>query len=186
MPLCFSYVCIFSYARGAMIGYREARELVIARVHELAGALVTETIALREAASRVLAHDIVSDREYPPFDRAIRDGYAVRAADTRANAELRCIGELKAGDAPSALVVAGTCVQIMTGAALPDGADAVAMVEHTSREGDIVRLDRAVHPGQHFVRRGSEQAGGQTALAAGTRMGFAEVAAAAQVGAAEI
>ena len=176
----------FSAKLLAMLSYQQARELVISRMGSISRTLVTETIALREAVSRVLAHDIVSDREYPPFHRAIRDGYAVRAADTRANAELRCIGELKAGDAPSALVVAGTCVQIMTGAALPDGADAVAMVEHTSREGDIVRLDRAVQPGQHFVRRGSEQAGGQTVLAAGTRMGFAEVAAAAQVGAAQI
>src|SRR2546423_8695366 len=132
-----------------MIGYREARELVIARVRELAGELETESVPLREAASRVLAHDIVSDRDYPPFDRAIRDGYAVRAEDTRAGAQLKCIGELKAGDAPTISVTAGSCVQIMTGAALPQGADAVAMVEHTSREGAVVKLERAVQPGQH-------------------------------------
>jgi molybdopterin molybdotransferase len=76
----------------------------------------------------------------------------------------------------------------MTGAALPEGADAVVMVEHTDRqsgrEGDLVTLDRAVHSGQHVVRRGSEGATGQFVVAAGTRMGFAEMAAAAQVGAA--
>ena len=72
----------------------------------------------------------------------------------------------------------------MTGAALPDGADAVIMIEHTSRQGDTIQLDRAVKPGQHVVRRGSEQAAGQRVLSAGTRIGFAEIAAAAQVGAA--
>ncbi len=167
-----------------MIGYREARELVISRVTGLVGALETESVPLREALGRVLAHDIVSDRDYPPFDRSIRDGYAVRAADTCAGAQLKCIGELKAGDTPSVSVSAGNCIQIMTGAALPDGADAVVMIEHTSREGDSVTLDRAVKNGQHVVRKGTEQAAGGIVLAAGVRIGFAEIAAAAQVGAA--
>src|SRR6201987_3612301 len=127
-----------------MIGYREARESVISRVTGLVGVLETESVPLREALGRVLAHDIVSDRDYPPFDRSIRDGYAVRAADTRAGAQLKCFGELKAGDTPAISVSAGSCVQIMTGAALPDGADAVVMIEHTAREGDSVTLDRAV------------------------------------------
>jgi molybdopterin molybdotransferase len=167
-----------------MIGYREARELVIARMTGLAGVLQTESVPLREALGRVLAHDIVSDRDYPPFDRSIRDGYAVRAADTHPNAQLNCVGELKAGHTPSISVSAGGCIQIMTGAPLPAGADAVVMIEHTSREGDSVKLDRAVKSGQHVVRKGSEQEAGRTVLAAGTRLGFAELAAAAQVGAA--
>jgi molybdopterin molybdotransferase len=166
-----------------MIGYREARELVISRVTGLVGVLETEAVPLREAVGRVLAHDIVSDRDYPPFDRSIRDGYAVAAADTRAGAQLKCIGELKAGDTPSVSVSAGNCIQIMTGAALPDGADAVVMIEHTARAGDNVTLDRAVKSGQHVVRKGSEQAAGGIVLAAGVRIGFAEIAAAAQVGA---
>jgi len=169
---------------GGMISYQDARELVIARVRGIAGAPLSESVPLREALGRVLAREILSDREYPPFDRSIRDGYAVRAAVTKPGARLRCIGELKAGDAPSISAAAGTCVQIMTGAALPDGADAVVMVEYTSREGDTVQFDRAVKVGQHVVRRGSEQAAGLTVLPAGTRMGFAEMAAAAQVGAA--
>jgi molybdopterin molybdotransferase len=166
-----------------MIGYREARELVISRVTGLVGVLETEAVPLREAVGRVLAHDIVSDRDYPPFDRSIRDGYAVHAADTRVGAQLKCIGELKAGDSPSIAVSAGNCIQIMTGAALPDGADAVVMTEHTARAGDSVTLDRPVKSGQHVVRKGSEQAAGGTVLAAGVRIGFAEIAAAAQVGA---
>jgi molybdopterin molybdotransferase len=170
-----------------MISYQEAREKVIARVREIARGAQTESVPLREAVGRVLAREIASDRAYPPFDRSIRDGYAVRAADTQPGARLLCIGEIKAGDAPSISVAAGTCVQIMTGATLPEGADAVVMVEHTVREtvreGDTVQIDRVVKPGQHVVRRGSEQAAGMTVLPTGTRMGFAEMAAAAQVGA---
>jgi molybdopterin molybdotransferase len=167
-----------------MFSYQQARETVIGRLKAVLRTPATESIPLRNAVFRVLARDILSDRDYPPFDRSIRDGYAVRSADSQAGAHLRCIGELKAGDTPTTSVAPGTCIQIMTGAALPDGADAVIMIEHTSREADTVHLDRAVKPGQHVVRRGSEQAAGQTVLSAGTRIGFAEIAAAAQVGAA--
>jgi molybdopterin molybdotransferase len=167
-----------------MFTYQQARETVIGRLQAIARTPATEAIPLREAMSRVLARDILSDRDYPPFHRCIRDGYAVLAAETRSGAQLKCIDELKAGDTPTTCVAPGTCIQIMTGAALPDNADAVIMIEHTSREGNAVHLDRAVKPGQHVVRRGSEQAAGQTVLSAGTRIGFAEIAAAAQVGAA--
>src|SRR6266478_2804202 len=167
-----------------MFSYRQALEAVIGKLQAIARTPATESIPLSEAVFRVLARDILSDRDYPPFDRSIRDGYAVRSADTEPGASLHCIGELKAGDSPSIAVTPGACMQIMTGAALPEGADAVIMIEHTSREGDAVHLDRAVKPGQHVVRRGSEQAAGQKVLSAGTRIGFAEIAAAAQVGAA--
>ena len=167
-----------------MFTYQQARETVIGRLQAIRRTPATGAIPLREAMSRVLACDILGDRDYPPFHRSIRDGYAVRAAETHAGAQLKCIDELKAGDTPTTCVAPGTCIQIMTGAALPDGADAVIMIEHTSRERDTVHLDRAVKPGQHVVRRGSEQAAGQTVLSAGTRIGFAEIAAAAQVGAA--
>jgi len=167
-----------------MINYQQARDKVASKVRQLVGAVATESVALRQALGRVLAREIRSDRDYPPFDRSIRDGYAVRAEDTRLGARLRCMGEIRAGEAPSFTVNAGTCVQIMTGAPLPEGADAVVMVEHTSRDGDSVQLRRAVGPGQHLVRRGSEQKAGGTILAAGTRFGFAELAVAAQVGAA--
>jgi len=167
-----------------MFTYQQARETVIGTLQAIARTPATEAIPLREAMSRVLARDILSDRDYPPFHRSVRDGYAVRAAETHSGAQLTCIDELKAGDTPTTCVAPGTCIQIMTGAALPDGADAVIMIEHTSREGNAVHLDRAVKPGQHVVRRGSEQAAGRTVLSAGTRIGFAEIAAAAQVGAA--
>src|SRR6202166_4032109 len=134
-----------------MLSYQQARETVIARMRAIPRTPVNETVPLRESLHRILAQDIVSDRDYPPFDRSIRDGYAVRAADTHPGAQLKCIGELKAGDPPTIAVVQGTCIQIMTGAPLPNGADAVIMVEHTSRDGEPIQLDRVITPGQHDV-----------------------------------
>jgi len=168
-----------------VLSYQQARELVISRITALFPEPPTESIALLNALGRVLAQDIPADRDYPPFHRSIRDGYAVRAADTRPGAALRLIGELKAGDTPAGSVEPGTCVQIMTGAAVPEGADAVVMVEHTRREGQVVTLDRALPAGQHIVARGSEQSAGKTVLRKGTRLAFAQLASAAQVGVAE-
>jgi molybdopterin molybdotransferase len=167
-----------------MLSYQQARQLVISHIRAISNAPGTEAVPLRESLHRILARNIVSDRDYPPFDRSIRDGFAVRAADTHPGAQLKCIGELKAGDPPTISVTHGTCIQIMTGAALPDGADAVIMIEHTSQDGETIVLDHAIKPGQHVVQRGSEQDAGKTVLSAGTRIGFVELAAAAQVGAA--
>jgi molybdopterin molybdotransferase len=169
-----------------MLSYQQARDLVILRLATIPREPRTEFIPLLSAQGRILAQGIIADRDYPPFDRSIRDGYAVRSADTRSGATLRCIGELKAGDTPSTTVESGACIQIMTGAALPAGADAVVMIEHTQSNANTVTLDRAVQPGQHIVRRGSEQPARKTVLSKGTRLGFAQIAAAAQVGAGQL
>lgn len=168
-----------------MLSYQQARELVISRTAALSREPQTESITVLNALGRVLAQEIPADRDYPPFHRSIRDGYAVRSTDSHAGAALACSGELKAGDAPTTCVRAGTCIQIMTGAAVPDGADAVIMVEHTQRSGDTVTLLRAVSPGQHIVPRGSEQSAGKTVARRGKRLDFAQLAAAAQVGASQ-
>jgi molybdopterin molybdotransferase len=169
-----------------VLSYDQARDLVISRTTTLSREPQTESVPLSNALGRVLAQEIMADRDYPPFHRSIRDGYAVRSADTHPGATLRCIGELKAGGTPSIRVQSGTCIQIMTGAALPEGADAVIMIEHTQRNADTVTLDRAVQPRQHVVPQGSEQAANKTVLTKGTRLGFAQIAAAAQVGAAQV
>lgn len=165
-----------------MLSYQQARDLVISRTSELSRRPQTESVPLLRSLGRILAQEIAADRDYPPFNRSIRDGYAVRAADSYPGATVSCIGELKAGDTPTIAVHAGTCIQIMTGAALPEGADAVIMVEHTQRNADTVTLDRAVSSGQHVVARGSEQSANKIVLTNGTRLGFAQLAAAAQVG----
>ena len=168
-----------------MLSYQQARALVISQISELSLKPQTESVFLPDALGRVLGEEIRADRDYPPFHRSIRDGYAVRAADTGPGATLCCIGELRAGGTPAVAVRPGTCIQIMTGAAVPDGADAVIMIEHTRRSRETVTLDRAAREGQHIVSRGSEQSAGKTVLGKGTRLGFAQLAAAAQVGAAQ-
>jgi molybdopterin molybdotransferase len=169
-----------------MLTFEEARRKVIEQLETRKGPRATEQVRVGEALGYVLAQEIKTDREYPPFNRATRDGYAVFAADAEAGATLKCTGEIKAGDRVTKELWAETCVQIMTGAAVPSGADAVVMIEHTKREGDQVRFERAAVTGQNFVPRGSEARAGQTLLTPGTRLGYAELALAAQVGAAEL
>ena len=165
-----------------MLTYEQARRTVIEQVEKARGPRATATISVWDALGFVLAEEVKTEREYPPFHRSTRDGYAVRAVEVSAGAKLRCATEIKAGDTVTHSLVAGTCVQIMTGAAVPDGADAVVMIEHTSRDGDSVRFERAAQPGQNIVSRGSEARRGATILSPGMRLGYAELALAAQVG----
>jgi molybdopterin molybdotransferase len=169
-----------------MLTYEQARQKVIEQLTEKKGPRATEQVRVGDALGYVLAQEVKTDREYPPFNRATRDGYAVFAADAKAGATLKCTGEIKAGDRVSKELWAETCVQIMTGAAVPSGADAVVMIEHTVRDGDEVRFERAAVTGQNFVSRGSEARAGQTVLTPRMRLGYAELALAAQVGAAEL
>jgi len=147
------------------------------------GPRATAVVSVWDALGLVLAQEVRTDREYPPFDRSTRDGYALRSKEAVPGAQLKCIGEIKAGDTVKEALAAGTCLQIMTGAAVPAGADAVVMIEHTTREGDLVRFERAVEPGQNIVPRGSEATAAQSILTPGMRLGYAELALAAQVGA---
>jgi molybdopterin molybdotransferase len=169
-----------------MLSYEQARQKVIEQVGKNAGPRATEGVSVWDALGRVLTQEVKTDREYPPFDRSTRDGYAVRAGEITAGGTLRCAGEIKAGDVVTEVLASGACVQIMTGAAVPAGADAVVMIEHTQRDGDVVRFERAARAGQNIVPRGSEATSGETLLASGTRLGYAELALAAQVGAVKL
>src|ERR1700676_1194258 len=169
-----------------MLTYEQARQKVIEQLTEKKGPRATAQVRVGDALGYVLAHEVKTDREYPPFNRATRDGYAVFAADAKAGATLKCTGEIKAGDRVTKELWGETCVQIMTGAAVPSGADSVVMIEHTKRDGDEVRFERGAVTGQNFVPRGSEAPAGQTLLTPGMRLGYAELALAAQVGAAEL
>jgi molybdopterin molybdotransferase len=169
-----------------MLTYEQARRTVIEHVAKDKGPHATTNLAVLSALGHVLAQEVKTDREYPPFDRSTRDGYAVRASDVAAGVTLHCTGEIKAGDTVTAPLAPNTCVQIMTGAALLAGADAVVMIEHTQRDTDMVRFDRTAQPGQNVVPRGSEARAGQTLLTRGIRLGYAELAIAAQVGAREL
>src|SRR5467141_4614672 len=169
-----------------MLTFEEARKKVIEQVGKRKGPRATAVVSVWDALGLVLAQEVRTDREYPPFNRSTRDGYAVRSSEAAPGAQLKCVGEIKAGDTVREALASGTCLQIMTGAAVPANADAVVMIEHTSREGDFVRFERAAQSGQNIVPRGSEAAAGQTILRPGARLGYAELALAAQVGAAEL
>jgi molybdopterin molybdotransferase len=166
-----------------MLTYEQARSKVIDEGRKRKGPRATAVVSVWDALGLVLAQDVRTDREYPPFDRATRDGYALRSKEAAPGAKLKCVGEIKAGDTVREALAAGTCLQIMTGAAVPAGADAVVMIEHTAREGAVVRFERGALSGQNIVPKGSEAPAAQTILTPGTRLGYAELALAAQVGA---
>jgi molybdopterin molybdotransferase len=171
-----------------MLSFQDARKLVIQRTapHIATHPRPIAKKTLSEALGDALAQEIRSDRDYPPFDRSTRDGYAVRSAEASQGAALRCVGEIKAGDSVTQPLATGTCIQIMTGAAVPAGADAVVMIEFTERVGENATFQRATNPGQNIVKKGSEARSSDIALKPGLRLGFAELALAAQVGAAEL
>lgn len=162
--------------------FRDARAQVIATVRPLTRPVVEE-VALLEAAGRRLAVDVVADRDQPPFHRATRDGFAVRATDSRVSAPLRVVGESAAGRGLEGAVGPGEAAEIMTGAPLPDGADCVVMIEHTSRDPDgAVRIARPGAPGENIVPAGSELRAGALAVPRGALLGTGEIALLASVG----
>jgi molybdopterin molybdotransferase len=162
------------------LSFREARACVIEEVTAARVLPPTEEVALLDAAGRVLAEDLAADRDYPPVDRSIRDGFAVRTPDLPG--ELDIVGEVRAGEAFGGEVGPGQAVEIMTGAPVPRGADAVVMVEHVRRERNRVTIDRPSDPGQFINPKGGEARRGHIVLNAGRRLGFAEIALAATVG----
>jgi molybdopterin molybdotransferase len=148
-----------------------------------------EQISLNEALGRILADDICSDRDYPPFDKSLMDGYAVRSpnvanATTGDPAILQCIGEIKAGQTPSVLIGPQQTMAIMTGAPLPAGADAIVPVEDIVRVHEHVRITKPVAPMKFVARAGSDINAGRVILSAGVRFESAQLAAAATVGSA--
>jgi molybdopterin molybdotransferase len=160
--------------------FHEARACVLSTVRGARQACAVEEVAMRDAAGRVLAEDVAADRDTPALARSVRDGYAVRAAD--APGELQVIGEARAGGRFGGFVGPGQAVEIMTGAPVPDGADAVAMVEYTRREGDRVRIDRPAETHQFINSRGCEAAAHEIVLRAGVRLDYSGVAALAAFG----
>ncbi|MBP1923552.1 putative molybdopterin biosynthesis protein [Halorubrum alkaliphilum] len=142
-----------------------------------------ESVALRDARGRVLAERIDARTDVPGFDRASMDGYAVRARDTFGAdeadpVELDLVGAVHAGAEPDVTVDPGTCVEVSTGAVMPDGADAVVMVERTDvvateeDAGDTTRIAfrTSVAPGDHVMVAGADIAAGARALGPGTRL----------------
>jgi molybdenum cofactor synthesis domain-containing protein len=151
----------------------------------------TARVPLGEAAWRVLAQEVSARRDVPPFDRAAMDGYAVRASDTSlaaasAPACLELVGVLYSGEIWPGSVGPGQCVEIATGAPVPDGADAVVMVERTRRDGSRVTVFEAAVPGRHVVPRGHDMHAGDVVLTPGAHLTPGRLGVAAAVGVTEL
>jgi molybdopterin molybdotransferase len=169
--------------------FPEARKIA----EKYAGTLAptgAELTNLLDAVGLVLAEDLLADRDFPPFPRATRDGYAVRSADLQSvPVHLRTVGSIKAGasvEESSVSVRAVECVEIMTGAPVPAGVDAVVMVEYTQASGENVTINRAVRPGENVVPAGAEARRGDVMVRRGTRVRHTVVAIAAAVGKPEV
>ena len=143
-----------------------------------------ETVNLDASCGRILAEAIFADRDLPPFPRAMRDGYAVRATDlSLLPARLKVIGEIKAGGDPSPFhLQAGEAVSIMTGAPAPNSADAVVMVEHTTSDNGEVVVSKGATAGDNIVPAGGEARSGEELLSPGICIEERAIAVAASVG----
>ena len=149
--------------------YVSARDLLLSH----AAPLDTEKVMLTAAYGRVLARDLLAQEDVPAFDRSPYDGYALRAADT-VNASddspvtLRVLEEIPAGAVPTKVITAGTAAKILTGAPIPEGADAVINYEATDFTQDSVTLFAPLASGQNVVRKGEDVCRGTLLAAAGT------------------
>jgi molybdopterin molybdotransferase len=175
--------------QNKLLSFAEARSIVEKYARTVAPT-DPELTNLLDAVGLVLAEDLRADRDFPPFPRATRDGYAVRAADAQTiPAQLQNVGSIKAGastEDSGVSVFARQCVEIMTGAPVPDGADAVVMVEYTESSGEKVTINRAVKSGENVVPAGAEARHGDVMVARGTRVNHPVVAIAAAVGRPEV
>lgn len=167
--------------RSKPLEWEEARKIVIETVTGLSRQPDIENTPIADAHGRILALPITADRDYPALRRSLRDGFAVRAADTPGT--LRILGEVRAGQDQPAVVQAGQALEIMTGAPVPEGADAVVMVEHITRNGsDQVNIGDAAQVGQFVNNQGAEATAGSLLIGAGTKLDASHVAALAMAG----
>ena len=155
------------------------------------GPRAAEYVGVRSAVGRVLAEDVVSRRDVPPFDRAAMDGYAVRSADVSSASQsspavLRVVGEASADRPFTGRLGRGEAVRIDTGARMPEGADAVVMLEYTRREGDTLYVYSPASPLQNVAVRGEDMKRGSLVARRGTLLTPYDVAALAAAGWSEV
>jgi molybdenum cofactor synthesis domain-containing protein len=153
--------------------------------------LGVDEVPLLEAVNRVLARDVVSSLDIPPFDRSTVDGLAVRAEDTFGAEEnqpvkLKVAGSVVIGELPNVSVAAGNAAEIVTGAPIPEGADAVVMVEDTDKEDDIVKIFSSVTKNENVQKKGSDIKNGEIALKESTVLGSREIGVLAALGLAKV
>jgi molybdopterin molybdotransferase len=171
-------------SKVGVVGFDEALEMVLAHASDVAMPAI-EVAPLLDCGGRVLAKAVRADRDQPPFDRSTRDGFAVRASEF-GDGTLRVVGQVRAGEQwRGGELEQGGAIEIMTGAPVPEGADAVVMVEHVERDSEAIRRmgERTLRSRENIVRRGSEARMGEAVLPVGTLIQGAEIALAAACGA---
>ncbi|MDT8446988.1 MAG: molybdopterin molybdotransferase MoeA [bacterium] len=165
-----------------MFSVSEAQAAVLASARPFG----PENRPIQKALGLTLAQTLAADRPLPPFNRVTMDGYALQAADLLEPGELHLIGQLAAGVRPEQAVEPGTCIQVMTGAPLPEGADAVIPVEDTEAQGEMIRFKRAAQPAENWVPKGSEAEAGAEFFKPGRPVTPSLVAYLASIGKAEV
>jgi molybdenum cofactor synthesis domain-containing protein len=173
---------------GALISYQEAKDVIDRHTSAITR---TEGVAIDDAVNRVLAEDVVAKMNVPPFTRSAMDGYAVKAKDTFDAGQFKpqvfkVIGELHAGENPSKKIKSGECIQISTGAVMPEGADSVIMVEDTEREGNEVKVFKSITPGTNIGKMGGDIKEGAVILNAGIMLDAGKVGVIASQGLSKI
>lgn len=168
-----------------MLDVHSARELILKQCRQASSlpAAIVE-VPLMDSLCRVLAEDVVLDRDQPPFHRSMRDGYAVRSDELlKAPVELTRVGEVRAGEIPARALEAGQAIQIMTGSPVPVGADAVVMVENTELVSPSrVKILKEIQPGENIAAKGSERKAGSYLMGSGQAISFFELSVLACVG----
>ncbi len=173
-----------------VVSLEEAQSLVSGRFNRLATG--TETVSLAEAAGRTIACDVIAREGVPPFDRSSVDGFAVVAADTFGCSDalpalLALTGEIQMGAAPAVGCAPGSCVRIPTGGQVPEGADAVVMLEYCEEYGDgTVGVAKPVAPGDNIVYENDDVAPGQVLIEEGTALLAHHVGTLASLGMAQV
>lgn len=164
-----------------MVGGLSVEE-AIQRITSAARPLARESVPLAQCLGRVLAESVISEQAHPPFDNSAMDGFALRSADSGAGRVLTVVEEIAAGHPPQKALAQGEAARIMTGAVVPQGADAVIMVELTEDRGDQVELHQAVGEGANIRRAGEHLGAGETILKPGLRLSDRHIAMAAFLG----
>ncbi|WP_405398109.1 molybdopterin molybdotransferase MoeA [Maribacter sp. Asnod2-G09] len=162
-----------------MITFKEAYQKVLAHPLDLG----TENVSLLNSLNRILAEDIYADRDFPPFDRATKDGIAIQYSTLVNNGHLFTIeGEAAAGVVQQVLADTGNCLEVMTGAVVPEHCDTVVMYEHITIDGGMVTINEKVTKGQNIHYQGSDEKVGALLLSKGNKISPAEIGVMATVG----
>lgn len=172
-----------------LITFEEAKKLIQETLQPKP--LGTTQIPLLEAHNRILAQDAINTLDIPPFNRSTVDGYAVRAQDTYGAEEnqpvkLRFCGSVSIGEMPKISVSPQEAAEIVTGAPIPQGADAVVMVEDTEKENEHINIFSSVTLNENVQKKGSDIKLGETILKAGTALGSREIGVLAALGRAKV